>query len=150
MMRAARHELAAPVEAEEVLRAAALGAMHRAYAPYSRFRVGAAIRVSDGAVFTGCNVENAAYGGSICAERGAAMAAVLAGHRRFTVIVVATESDEPTPPCGQCRQFLVEFAPELAVLSITAGGAEARWTLAELLPHAFTPADLRRHDATAP
>ncbi|HET7456348.1 MAG TPA: cytidine deaminase [Gemmatimonadaceae bacterium] len=129
------------------LRAAALRAVQSAYAPYSRFRVGAALRAADGRVFTGCNVENASYGGAICAERGAVMAAVAAGAREFTDIVVATEAGEPTPPCGLCRQFLVEFAPRLTVTSVTSGGAVARWTLADLLPHAFTPAALHRAGA---
>ena len=132
---------------DAALRATALRAVEQAYAPYSRFRVGAALRARDGSVFAGCNVENAAYGGSICAERGAVMAAVVAGHRDFERIVIATEADEPTPPCGSCRQFLAEFAPTLEVLSVTAGGAETRWTLAALLPHAFTPAALRHRAA---
>jgi cytidine deaminase len=135
------------VDHQDSLRAAALRAVQSAYAPYSRFRVGAALRAADGRVFSGCNVENASYGGAICAERGAVMAAVAAGAREFTDIVVATEAGEPTPPCGMCRQFLVEFAPHLNVTSVTAGGAEARWTLADLLPHAFTPAALQRAGA---
>ena len=133
---------------DAALRATALRALERAYAPYSSFRVGAALRARDGAVFAGCNVENVSYGGGICAERGAVMAAVAAGHREFDCLVVATEAPDPTPPCGLCRQFLVEFAPGLEVLSVTTGGAEAHWTLAELLPHAFTPADLPRRSVS--
>jgi cytidine deaminase len=131
------------------LRDAALAAMRFAYAPYSGFRVGAALLTADGRVFTGCNVENASYGGGICAERGAVMAAVVAGQREFTSVVVATEADTPTPPCGLCRQFMVEFAPDLEIVSVTSGGAVAQWSLGELLPHAFTPADLpgRGHPA---
>lgn len=125
------------------LRAAALEALSRAYAPYSGFPVGAALLAADGTIVPGVNVENAAYGGVICAERGAVAAAVARGLRDFTAVAVATEADEPTPPCGVCRQVLVEFAPSLLVLSVTRDGREARWSLGELLPHAFTPASLR-------
>ena len=114
-------------------------AMGRAYAPYSKFRVGAALVGRDGSVTQGCNVENAAYPSSICAERGALMAAVAAGVRRFDLLVLATESDDPAPPCGQCRQMLVEFAPSLPIVSVTRSGREQRWSLAELLPSAFIP-----------
>lgn len=131
-------------ELEEALREAAFAAMTNAYAPYSEFRVGAALLAADGSIFVGCNVENASYGGGICAERGAMMAAVAAGARDVRRVLVATEASEPTPPCGLCRQFLVEFAPDLDVVSVTARGDEARWTLSELLPMAFTPAALRR------
>ena len=132
---------AARTDAE--LRDAAFDAMERAYAPYSRFRVGAALVAATGEVVTGCNVENAAYPSSICAERGAVMSAVAQGIRAFDRLVIATEADEPASPCGQCRQVLVEFAPALPILSVTRGGREARWSLAELLPNPFTPASLR-------
>jgi cytidine deaminase len=124
------------------LRAAALGAMSRAYAPYSNFRVGAALQDKDGRVFIGCNVENASFGGTICAERAALAAALVAGSRTFDRLVVATEATEPTPPCGVCRQVLVQFAPAIEVISVTAGGQEARWTLDALLPSPFTPHSL--------
>ena len=126
------------------LYAVADAALGRAYAPYSRFRVGAALRGSDGSVHPGCNVENAAYPASICAERGALLGAVARGVRSFDLLVLATEADEPTPPCGQCRQVLVEFAPDLAIVSRTRGGAEGRWRLSELLPHPFLPASLHQ------
>lgn len=122
----------------------AMGAMERAYAPYSGFRVGAALLAADGSVTEGSNVENAAYPAGICAERAAVAAAVTRGVRSFRAIVIATEADSPAPPCGMCRQVLMEFAPELELLSVTRGGAEARWTMAELLPHAFTPTSLGR------
>lgn len=127
-----------------MLRERALTAMERAYAPYSKFRVGAALLASDGSITEGCNVESAAYPAGICAERGAVAAAVARGNRSFSTVVVATEADEPTPPCGMCRQVLVEFAPKLVVIAVTRAGKEARWTLEELLPKAFTPHSLDR------
>jgi cytidine deaminase len=126
----------------EALRAAAESAMGRAYAPYSKFHVGAALLTPGGDIVAGCNVENSSFPCGGCAERGALFAAVGAGHRRFTHLTIVTQAEEPTPPCGMCRQALVEFAPELEIASITTSGAEARWTLSELLPNPFTPRSL--------
>jgi cytidine deaminase len=119
-------------------------AMEHAYAPYSGFRVGAALLASNGMVVEGCNVENVSFPAGSCAERVAVGAAVVRGLREFEALAIVTEADVPTPPCGFCRQVLLEFAPALPVLSVTRGGAEARWDMSELLPHAFTPTSLRR------
>ena len=140
-----RAEELSPGSRERMLLAErAMAAMDRAYAPYSGFRVGAALLGSDGSITEGCNVENAAYPAGICAERGAISAAVARGVRDFTALVIATEAERPTPPCGICRQVIMEFAPQLEVMSVTRGGAEARWTMSDLLPEAFTPTSLGR------
>jgi cytidine deaminase len=125
------------------LGAAALAAMQQAYAPYSGFHVGAALLASDGAVSVGCNVENASYPAGLCAERAALATAVTTGHRSFERIVVATDAEEPSPPCGLCRQALIEFSPGMKVVSVTTSGQHAEWALADLLPAAFTPASLK-------
>jgi cytidine deaminase len=113
----------------------------RAYAPYSRFRVGCALEADDGRVFVGCNVENASYGLTICAERAAVCAAVAAGARRLRRAVVVTDANPPAAPCGACRQVLSEFGRDLLVEGIGPAGA-VRWTMAELLPSAFGPEQL--------
>jgi cytidine deaminase len=128
----------------DLLRARATAAMERAYAPYSRFRVGAALLATDGSIDDGCNVENAAYPAGLCAERGAVAAAVARGMRAFEAIVIVTEADVPTPPCGICRQVLMEFAPDLVVRSVTRAGASADWMMSDLLPEAFTPTSMGR------
>lgn len=118
-------------------------ALRHAWAPYSEFRVGAAIEADDGRMFTGCNVESASYGLTICAERMALGAAVVAGARRLRRLVVATEVDPPAAPCGACRQLLAEFGLDLEVIAL-GPATERRWTLAALLPDAFTKESLDR------
>lgn len=122
--------------ADDPLVAAARAAKGSAYAPYSNFHVGAAIQTADGRIFTGCNVENASYGLTMCAERVATGAAVAAGATRFVRIVVATDMDPPSAPCGACRQVLNEFGAEAVVQSVGPNG-DRQWRLAELLPAAF-------------
>ncbi len=117
---------------------AAAAARRKAYAPYSRFLVGAAVRAG-GRVFTGCNVENASYGLTVCAERAAVAGAVAAGARRLEAVAVASGTSPPTPPCGMCLQTLAEFAgPDLPVVLLGARGSREETTLGALLPHAFT------------
>jgi homotetrameric cytidine deaminase len=119
---------------------AARTAMEQAYAPYSRFRVGAAVQASDGRVFTGCNVENASYGLTVCAERTAVVAAVAAGAREFAGIAVVASGPSVPYPCGACRQVLAEFcAPETPVWVARADRIESpeALTLGELLPKRF-------------
>lgn len=125
-------------EAEwEDLRRLAFEARGRAYAPYSGFFVGAALRVGDGFTVLGCNVENASYGVAICAERTALAGAVAAGHRDFEALAIASAAKIPSPPCGMCRQALVEFAPDLPIRSYNEAGQVAIYQLSDLLPHAF-------------
>lgn len=118
-------------------------AMRNAWAPYSEFPVGAAIEAADGRVFVGCNVESASYGLTICAERMALGAAVAGGARTLTRIVVTTAVDPPPAPCGACRQLLAEFGLSLEVIGV-GPTSERRWTLAALLPDAFTKETLDR------
>jgi len=116
-----------------------------AYAPYSGFRVGAALRSLSGRVFVGCNVENAAFPEGTCAEAGAIAAMVAAGETRIIELAVIAGGARPVPPCGGCRQKLAEFAgPETRVSMATTDGAQATMTLAELLPDAFGASDLDR------
>lgn len=109
-----------------------------AYVPYSKFPVGAAIECADGTVYTGCNVENAALGSTICAERTAVCKAVSEGHRKFRRIAIYGEGENYCMPCGACRQFMVEFAPDMEVLCAKAGGRYVSYKLRDLLPHMFT------------
>jgi len=123
----------------EKLFAAAHAAREQAHAPYSKFRVGAALWLADGSIVPGANVENASYGLSMCAERNAVGRAVLEGKARPFAVAIVADSASPVPPCGMCRQVLAEFAGmELPVRSRNLAGIESRYTLGELLPHAFT------------
>ena len=131
--------------ADAALRAAAAAVRAHAHAPYSSFQVGAALRCEDGTIIAGCNVENASYGATICAERGAVMAAVAQGHRHFTAVAIAGPPGIALGPCGMCRQVLSEFSPDgaLRVLTRDAAGAPRVTTLGALLPDPFGARDLR-------
>ena len=118
------------------LMAAARQARERAYAPYSKFSVGAALLASSGEIFTGCNVENLSFGLTVCAERGAVMAAVAAGERDFEVIAIVADSITPISPCGACRQFLAEFSLGMRVISGNLQGDRFDCALEKLLPRA--------------
>jgi cytidine deaminase len=135
--------LSSRAESEDLdaLMAEARDARQRAYAPYSKFFVGAAVR-SDAGVFRGCNVENASYSVTICAERVAAANAVAGGARTIVAIAVAGSTSRPTPPCGACRQFLHEFNPGMTVVSEGMQGERKQWRLSELLIDAFGTGDL--------
>ena len=115
----------------------ALGARERAYAPYSKFQVGAALLTGTGRVYQGCNIECASYTPSNCAERTAFFKAVSEGHRDFDTIVIAGRSDDYCVPCGTCRQVMMEFAPDLTVICLNKKGESRKFALKELLPYGF-------------
>ena len=123
----------------EELKAAAVTMLDRAYCPYSHFAVGAALECADGTVFTGCNIENAAFSPTICAERTAVAKPVSEGHTDFVRIVVAGRCESFCVPCGVCRQVLREFAPDMEIICLNSKGEEQVFTLSELLPHSFGP-----------
>jgi len=116
----------------------ALAAMEKAYAPYSNFRVGAALLCDDGACFEASNLENLSFGLSVCAERNAVAAAVHAGHRNFAKIAIASDGEACVPPCGACRQVLREFSEDLEILLVSKDGSWRSLSLADLIPEAFT------------
>jgi len=126
---------------EELIRVASL-ARQRAYAPYSKYKVGAAIRTKRNKVHSGANVENASYGMTVCAERTAAFAAVNAGDTAFDAIAIVIDDERLPTPCGACRQVLAEFAPQMRVILATTGGKRKVTTLGELLPDPFLPQNL--------
>lgn len=135
-----------PKDLQDRLRQDAKAASALAYCPYSAFRVGAAVLTDDGEVFVGCNVENASYGLTICAERNAIFRAVASVERnaplRIVAVAVYTPTPSPTAPCGACRQVINEFGPDAEVYSFCEGPEILRRTLAELLPDAFGPENL--------
>jgi cytidine deaminase len=127
----------------------AIEVSRRAYVPYSNYRVGAALVTDEGEIFTGCNIENAAYPATICAERTALVKAVSEGQHHFEMIVVATKNGGS--PCGTCRQMLYEFAPDMRVVCVTfQGEVTIDTTLRDLLPHGFGPSSLESADTTPP
>ena len=133
------------IDTGELARLAAT-AREQSYAPYSQFAVGAAVLTADGSAFTGCNVENASFGLTVCAERVAIFGAVAAGHR--CIVALAVSADPPAWPCGACRQVLAEFAsPECPIITSHGQKIVASLTLAELLPHAFSSDSLVRRQA---
>ena len=123
--------------ASEALVAAARAVRERAAADFSGFKVGAALETTDGLIITGCNVENASYGLTVCAERVAVFKAISEGHRSFTRIVVVADTESPTPPCGACRQILWEFGGDLEVVLANLTAVTATLQMRELLPLPF-------------
>ena len=123
--------------ASDPLVAAARKARRNAVAPYSGFKVGAALETTDGTIITGCNIENATYGLTLCAERVAMFTALAAGHRRFARIAVVADTEAPTPPCGACRQILWEFGGDLEVVLANPRRTTGHHALADLLPLPF-------------
>ena len=117
--------------------AAAISARQKAFAPFSRFMVGAALEAPDGTIVPGCNVESASYGLTMCAERVAIFRGVTDGFRCFTRVAIVTDTATPTPPCGACRQLLWEFAPNAEVVLSNLTGTVVRYTMRDLLPDAF-------------
>ncbi|NRB03115.1 MAG: cytidine deaminase [Rhodobacteraceae bacterium] len=127
------------------MRQAALDAMAKAYAPYSQFQVGAAVRGASGKIYNGCNVENVAYPEGTCAEAGAIAAMIMSGETEIAEVYVVAGSPDPVPPCGGCRQKLREFGQgDVVVTMATDSGTEMSMTLAELLPGAFTQSHLEK------
>ncbi len=124
------------VSTNELL-AAARAVRENAFAAFSHFKVGAALETADGRIITGCNVENATYGLTICAERVAVFKAISEGHRQFTRVAVVADTQDPTPPCGACRQILWEFGGDLEVILGNLQGETARFHLKDLLPCPF-------------
>lgn len=125
------------------LKEAAKSAFDKAYAPYSNFHVGASALTQHGRIVNGCNVENASYGLTVCAERNCLAQAIIQGEQKIQTIVIYTEQQKLTPPCGACRQVIAEFLEQDAVVyAVNHLDNQRHWTVKELLPDAFTPKDL--------
>jgi cytidine deaminase len=131
-----------PTDPTDALFTAARDAATRAYAPYSRFHVGAAVLGGGGGIYAGCNVENASYGLASCAERNAVFAAVAAGERTIATVLIYTPTPRPTAPCGACRQVLREFGPRARIVAVCDGPDRIDTTLEALLPDSFGPENL--------
>lgn len=134
---------------DEKLMQAAREAREKAYVPYSHFPVGAALITDDGTLYTGCNIENASYGLTNCAERTTIFKAVSEGHRRFAAIAIVADTEGPVSPCGACRQVMSEFGPDARVLLTNLRGETQVTTVRALLPGAFTPQDLLPQEGEA-
>ncbi len=117
--------------------------LQMSYVPYSGFRVGAAVECADGTIYTGCNIENAAYSPTVCAERTAIFKAVSEGRRSFRRIAIAADTEEFTAPCGVCRQVMMEFAPNMEVILVNRNGDTKTLSLQQLLPYGFDSSSLR-------
>jgi cytidine deaminase len=125
------------------LAVAAIEARQHAHAPFSKFLVGAALEDSDGRIWTGCNIENATYGLTVCAERVAVFKAMSEGARKFTRMAIAAETDSPTPPCGACRQILWEFCGDIEVILANSRGVTETFHLKDLFPRPFDVSFIR-------
>lgn len=134
----------------DALVAAATEARGQAFAPHSNFLVGAAVEAEDGTITSGCNVESASYGLTLCAERVAVFSAVARGYRCLRRVAVVTDTPDPTPPCGACRQILWEFAPDAEVVLANLSGRVVRYSMRELIPHAFDARQLRDQHPKGP
>ena len=132
-----------PEKSIKMLTEKAKEASGNAYCPYSKFKVGAAVLTEDGQIFTGCNVENASYGLTICAERNAIFHMVAQAKQKIRALVVYTPTKTPTAPCGACRQVINEFGPEALILSVCEGPNVLKKKLSDLIPDAFGPANLK-------
>ncbi|KAI9351318.1 cytidine deaminase-like protein [Obelidium mucronatum] len=146
-IKASHGEKQLPANIQKQLFDAAISAKSQSYSPYSKFPVGASVLTESGELFLGCNVENASYGGAICAERTGFVKAVSEGHRKFIAVAVVTNLKKFASPCGFCRQFMVEFGKDQQVYLFQQDGSVKFYVLRELLPDSFGPEDLEQFNA---